>query len=103
MADSPVFDRTCDELERRTGLDRLAARGTVRLALREAGLDVASVDPKQMDVVLKKVLPAELERRGVSDAAAVCAAIGETLAGTTFDVARDRAGEAADKVARLGS
>jgi hypothetical protein len=103
VADSPVFDRSCDELEARTALDRLAARGTVRLALKEAGLEVTSVDAAQMGVVLQRVLPSELERRGVADAASVCAAIAEVLAGTVFDVARDRAGEAAAKVARLGS
>lgn len=103
MADSPVFDRTCDELERRTELDRLAARGTVRLALKEAGLDVASVDARQMGVVLEKVLPAELERRGIARSSGVCAGIAEALEGTVFEVAQDRAGEAASKVARLGS
>jgi len=103
MADSPVFDAACAELERRTDMDRLAARGTVRIGLKSAGLAVASVDPEQMTVVLRRLLPAELESRGIADAAGVCAAIAEALSGMTFDVKKDRAGEAARAMARLGS
>ena len=103
MADSPVFDRSCAELEQRTGLDRLAARGTVRIALKSAGLDVAGVDAAQMVVVLRKVLPAELSTRGIGDATAVCDAIADVLAETHFEVTPDRAGEAAATIARFGS
>ena len=72
MADSAVFDFICGQLEKRTGLDRLASRGTVRIALKQAGLDPVSVTPDQMAVVLQRVLPEELTRRGVRDAEAVC-------------------------------
>jgi hypothetical protein len=68
-AESAAFDRTCEELEERTDLDRLEARGTVRIALKGAGLDGASVDPAQMAIVLRKVLPSELETRGIADGA----------------------------------
>ena len=100
---SPVFDRTCEELERLTTLDRLAARGTVRLGLKSAGLDVESVDAAQMSVVLRRVLPGELETRGVADAARVCDAIADTLAGMKIAVTPDRASRAAATVARFGS
>jgi len=103
VAESPVFDRTCEELERRSVLDRLAARGTVRIALKGAGLEVHGVDVAQMSVVLRKVLPAELASRGIADAGAVCEAIAEFLAGVDFDVGPDRASRAADTVARFGS
>jgi len=103
MASSPVFDKTCEELEARTGLDRLAVRGTVRIGLKSAGLDVDSVDATQMGIVLKKVLPSELETRGVADAETVCTAITTALAGQHFDVATDRAGAAAATIGRLGS
>lgn len=73
MADTPAFDWTCAELEQATDLDRLEARGTVRLALKSAGLDVANVLPSQMRVVIERVLPAELVARGVTDAEALCA------------------------------
>src|SRR5262249_30057319 len=67
MADSATFDLACSELERRTSLNRLEVRGTVRIALKNAGLD-GSVTPAQMKVVLERVLPAELKARGVADA-----------------------------------
>jgi hypothetical protein len=98
-----VFEKTCAELEERTSLDRLAVRGTVRIALKDAGLDAQSVDPTQMRIVLGRVLPGELERRGIDDAAAVCEAIVKALAGLTFEVGEDRAGAAADAIGRFGS
>lgn len=103
MADSPVFEHACVELERRTGLDRLAARGTVRIALKGAGLDVASVNAAQMGVVLRRVLPSELATRGIEDGAAVCEAIADALAAVRFEVGQDRASQAAATVARFGS
>lgn len=72
MADSPTFDWICSELERRSDLDRLEARGTVRLALKEAGLQARSVTPDQMKVVLERMLPTELATRGVEDAEQLC-------------------------------
>ena len=48
MPDSAAFEWTCNELEERCSLDRLEARGTVRLALKQAGLEARSVTPEQM-------------------------------------------------------
>ncbi|MDJ0789564.1 MAG: hypothetical protein QNK05_22450 [Myxococcota bacterium] len=62
---SDAFERLCESLERATPLDRLAARGTVRIGLRHAGLDAQSVTPSQLRVVIDKVLPTELASRGV--------------------------------------
>jgi hypothetical protein len=73
MADAAAFDFVCEQLEARTSLDRLAARGTVRIALKQAGLDARAVTPQQMAVVSEKVLAAELATRGVPDAQALCA------------------------------
>jgi hypothetical protein len=73
MADSDSFESVCNQLEERTSLDRLAARGTVRIALKQAGLDARSVTPEQMAVVVEKLLSVELANRGVPDAASVCA------------------------------
>ncbi|MCG8591630.1 MAG: hypothetical protein MJE66_20220 [Proteobacteria bacterium] len=72
MADSPLFDFVCSELESGSSLDRLEARGTVRLALKQAGLEVRSVTADQMAVVLEKVLPGELTARGVDGGEALC-------------------------------
>jgi hypothetical protein len=74
MADS-IFDLVADELERRTDLSKLEARGTVRLSLREAGLDARSATLEQMKVLLEKVLPKEMNTRGVEDAEQICQAI----------------------------
>jgi len=72
MADSATFEWMCGALEAATDLDRLAARGTLRLALREAGLEAATVSAAQMHVVLQKILPGELTDRGVGAAAELC-------------------------------
>jgi hypothetical protein len=80
MADS-IFDLVANELERRTDLAKLEARGTVRLALREAGLDARTVTLEQMSVMLRKVLPKEMQSRGVEDAERICEAILTALAG----------------------
>jgi len=81
MADSPSFELACEALERDTSFDRLEARGTVRLALKAAGLDARSVTPDQMRVVVKNILAGELASRGVENGDRVCAALGESLAG----------------------
>lgn len=104
MADPTVFDYTAERLEHGTSLDKLAARGTVRLALKAAGLDPATVDSRQMLVVLKSVMPGELQRRGVEDAAGICQRIGEALAQAGLSAGtRDGADRAAAIFARLGN
>ncbi len=72
MADAPVFDSVCRHLEARTSLDHLETRGTVRLALKVAGLDARSVSPEHMKVVLEKVMPSELAARGIEDSEDIC-------------------------------
>lgn len=79
MADSPAFDFVCTKLEASTDLDRLAARGTVRLALKQAGLEARSVTGEQMRVVLEKVLPTELATRGIESGSSVCLEISAGL------------------------
>lgn len=105
MADNDVFDFTAERLEEATALDKLAARGTVRLALKAAGLDPAAVSTRQMLVVLKSVMPGELKKRGVEDAGPVCQRLGEALAkaGLSSGDAGDGADRAAAIFARLGN
>lgn len=67
-----VFDFAADQLERRTDLDRLEARGTLRIALKGAGLDARDITSQQMAVVIDRVLPGELGTRGVVDPEQVC-------------------------------
>jgi len=73
VPDSAAFEFVCSALERRTELDRLQARGTVRLALKEAGLEARAATVEQMQVVVDRVLPRELESRGVEDPDGLCA------------------------------
>ena len=79
MADATAFKRVCAELEHGTGLSALEARGTVRLALKQAGFDAKSVNPQQMSVVVRKVLPGELSLRGVEGGESLCEHIANEL------------------------
>jgi hypothetical protein len=101
-AESSVFDQVCEALEARTSLERIEARGTVRIALKQSGLDPSSVDGAQLAVVLRKVLPSELDMRGVADSEATCETMAqeiESLSGS----GGDRASAAADTFGRFGS
>ena len=70
-----IFELVAEELERRTDLAKLEARGTVRLAAREAGLDARTVTREQMIVMLQKVMPDEMRSRGVEQPEQICEAI----------------------------
>ena len=70
-----LFDFAAERLEHHTSLDRLEARGTLRIALKLAGLTAKSVTAGQLCVVLEKIMPDELEKRDVNDAAAACSAV----------------------------
>jgi hypothetical protein len=72
VAESSAFDNLCATLEEHTSLDRLSARGTVRLALKKAGLDARSVTPAQLCVLIEKLLHSELVSRGVDNPESVC-------------------------------
>jgi len=83
------FDHVCEALESRTTLNRLEARGTVRLALKEAGLDASSVTARQMSVVVERILPAELQSRGIGDSDSICRDLVRSLASLPSDGAAD--------------
>jgi len=67
-----IFDFVADKLEENSSLEKLEARGTVRLALKGAGLDPRTVTAEQMVVILQKVLPGELKARGIESPNGVC-------------------------------
>jgi hypothetical protein len=75
-----LFDFAADRLEQHTSFSRLEARGTLRIALKSAGLDLNGLSVDQLGVVFEKLMPGELEQRGVSEAAAVCSAVIDDLA-----------------------
>lgn len=96
---SDAFDRLCDAIENSSDLDRLAARGTVRIGLRQAGLEADSVTSQQLLVVIEKILPGELTSRGVEWNGAMAACLAESQRGVV-----DRGPEAPDLIfKRLGS
>jgi hypothetical protein len=75
MADAALFDAVAEAIQKRTHFDSLQARGTLRLSLKDAGLEAKTITPAQMRVVLERVLPSELRSRGVKDFDAVCASL----------------------------
>ncbi len=104
MADETAFDWICSRLERDTSLDRLESRGTLRLALRAAGLEADLATPAQLGVIVQNELVAELGARGVDDAEDLCARLAAglesnaaqlamTSAGALLDTASDRLGD----------
>jgi hypothetical protein len=70
-----LFDIAAEKLEGSAEMDRLAARGTLRIALKEAGLDAHKLTIQQLRAVFEKLMPKELDARGVSNAAATCEAV----------------------------
>ena len=102
MANSPAFELTAELLGAATDLDALVARGTVRLALKSAGLD-PSASPTQMCAVLRSVLPDELDRRGVADAKALCTRIEQRVAAAGLAAGSDGADRAASIFERFGA
>ena len=101
MSTSVAFDCVSRRITEWTQLDALAARGTVRIVLKEAGLDAASVAPHQMVAVGRSLLPEALRARGVADPEAIAARICADLS----NVKDDGAGrDSPERVfARLGS
>jgi hypothetical protein len=74
-----IFDRVAGRLEASTSFEPLEARGTLRLALKEAGLDAKSAQVDQMNVVLQRIMPPELEARGIDGASQVCERIAREI------------------------
>jgi len=70
-----LFDIAAERLEESTDMDRLAARGTLRLALKEAGLDTQNFSLAQLRTVFERLMPKELEARGVPHGVAICSAV----------------------------
>jgi len=70
-----LFDAAAQKLEELTDFDRLVARGTLRIALKESGLDANAVTLQQLTVVFAKLMPEHLEKRAVADATGVCRAV----------------------------
>jgi hypothetical protein len=87
-----LFDPAAEQLEHHTGLDRLEARGTLRLAIKQAGLDARRLTLRELDAIFEKVMPEQLATRGIDQPSSVCKAIMAEITrsangATTADVA----------------
>jgi hypothetical protein len=98
-----LFDFAAERLEQHTSLDRLAARGTLRLALKASGLSPQGLRIEQLRVVLEKVLPDELEKCGVDGARGVCSGVSAALANVSVDELTSESDDADEIFRRLGS
>ena len=94
-----LFDLAAQKLEQQTGFSQLEARGTLRIALKSAGLDPGSFTLAELGVVFEKLMPGELEQRGVSDTAGTCAAVMRDLENAPID-ATDSSSSGPDDVFR---
>ena len=100
MNQSPVFEWVCDRLESSIGWNRLVARGTVRLALKEMGLDPRTVGKKEMSIALRTVIARALEVHRVDGGRALCERLERELATAVMEAASVDTPEAIFK--RLG-
>lgn len=94
-----LFDFAAERLEHHTGFSQLEARGTLRIALKVAGLDPSAFTAGQLCVVFEKVMPGELDSRGVSDVQDVCAAVLADLE-SAGDAAADASATSPDEIFR---
>ena len=67
-----LFDIAAERLGESSDMERLAARGTLRLAIKQAGLNTDNLTIPQLRTVFERLMPKELDARGVSDPAAAC-------------------------------
>jgi len=86
LPDSPSFAWACTELERLLPLSEIESRGTIRLVLRQYGLEVGSVRPNEMQVLFRKALPDALRIRGVDESQDLCEEIALRLPSEVDDV-----------------
>ncbi len=100
MADA-LFDLAADSLEQHSPFDRLEARGTLRIALKAAGLEPKNLTGTQLQVVFEKVMPGELDSRGISNMLDVCAAVLADLASARGVAADDSVTSPDDVFRRL--
>jgi hypothetical protein len=80
VPESQFFDKACEALEQATQWSQLEARGTLRIAIKEAGYDPSGVNRPQLLAVIFHSLPAELTSRGLANAREICQGIADRLA-----------------------
>jgi hypothetical protein len=98
--DSDLFTIVADRLARLSDLDRMEARGTIRIGFKKAGVDCKCFGLDDLEAVFAKIMPRELTARGCADAEAICAAIMKSLDGDVPEVVTRSSDEI---MRRLGS
>lgn len=102
MADSPIFEWACTVLEKATTMNKLQARGTLRLVLEGAGLDSSSLTSRQFKVVAAKLLPKELRVRRIQNVDALCAELADVPRSVEMNAEDKRREQPEDVFRRLG-
>jgi hypothetical protein len=100
--DSGFFERVADELERQTDLNRLEARGTLRIALKKAGVDPNQFTFEELAAVFTNLMPQELSERGIEDPGAICRAVMESLPSELSEATEASAASRDEIMRRLG-
>jgi hypothetical protein len=97
-----LFDVAAESLEEATNMNRLAVRGTLRIAVKEAGLDPHKLTITHLRAVFEKLMPKELEARGISDPAATCHAVMDAIARSAEAIGVESSTSPDDVFKRLG-
>lgn len=97
-----LFDLAAAKLEASTDMDRLTARGTLRIGLKEAGLDAHKLTIPQLRAVFEKLMPKELDARGIGNAAATCQRVMDEIARLADSIDIDSSTSPDDVFKRLG-
>lgn len=77
--ESELFARVAAELENRTDLSGLEARGTLAIALKIAGYMTREVGAPELLATVRSVLAGELRVRGVEGEAEICSDVAAML------------------------
>jgi hypothetical protein len=80
LAGSPAFEAVLAALASAEGMDRWTARGTLQLALMDAGLDSAKASPTQLRVVVERLLPRQLQSQPGVNVSSICERLSNVLA-----------------------
>jgi hypothetical protein len=84
VSHSPIFEWLSEELARRSSLTLLQSRGTIRIALDNAGVEARTLRMGPALVVVERILPRELTVRGIANAATMCTELALALRSATF-------------------
>ena len=96
-----LFESVAAELQKRSNLENLEARGTIRLALKASGLTVREVTREQMIVVIDQIMPRELRVRGVENPETVCGELSQAVKGVEVEEGKSTGTSPEDVFRRL--